>query len=129
MPIALDCRYRPRGAEDRLAIRDVHLKYMIAKRDAVLSGGASMSGESIIGMYVLLATDEPEQADAFLANEPYTQAGLFSEIRRTVYRDFIPEPYEGFLAELLAAAQPIAERLRSPAGTTDVGPPADPPKN
>ena len=112
MPVALDCRYRPGGAEERFAIRDVHLIYMIANRQLVLAGGASTNGDAVIGMYLLLATDELAGADAFLAEEPYTKAGLFAEIRRTAVTLFIPEPREGFLLGLLEKAEPVAKRLR-----------------
>ncbi len=111
MPIALDCRYRERGVTDRLAIRDVHLSFMISVKDQILAGGASMEGSSIVGMYVLLATDDPAKADEFLANEPYTNAGLFAEIRQTFFTAFIPEPNAGFLNGLLDEARSVARRL------------------
>jgi len=105
MPIAIDCRYRPGGAEDRLAIRDIHLEYMIANKPWVIAGGAAMQGPQVVGMYLLLATGEMAEAEAFLDQEPYTRAGLFAEVRKTFFEGYIPEPHEGFLAGLLEAAR------------------------
>lgn len=112
MPTALDLRYRPGGAEDRFAIRDVHLEYMMSVQKRILAGGACMEGCTVVGMYVLLATEDALQIDEFLASEPYTQAGLFNEIRRTVFTAFIPEPSPNFLQGLLLDARPIAQSLR-----------------
>lgn len=100
MPIALDCRYRPGGAEDRLPIRVVHLDYMIANKAAVVAGGPSMEDGKLVGMFLLLGTDDAAEADAFLAQEPYCRAGLFAEIRRTVFSGYLPQPHAGFLEGL-----------------------------
>ena len=100
MPIALDCRYRPGGAQDRLPIRAIHLDYMIANQACVLAGGPSLAGGELVGMYLLLATEDAAQADDFLAAEPYARAGLFAEVRRTLFTGYLPEPREGFLEEL-----------------------------
>lgn len=100
MPIALDCRYRPGGAQDRLPIRGVHLDYMIANKARVLHGGPSLAGGELVGMYLLLASDDPAQADDFLAGEPYARAGLFAEVQRTLFTGYLPEPRHGFLEEL-----------------------------
>lgn len=104
MPIALDCRYRPGGAQDRLPIRAVHLDYMIANQARVLHGGPSLADGELVGMYLLLATDDPAQADDFLAGEPYARAGLFAEVRRTLFTGYLPEPRAGFLHELRRGA-------------------------
>jgi len=100
MPIALDCRYRPGGAQDRLPIRAVHLDYMIANQARVLHSGPSLADGELVGMYLLLATDDLGQADDFLAGEPYARAGLFAEVQRTLFTGYLPEPRQGFLAEL-----------------------------
>ena len=84
MHIALHCRYRPGGAEERLFIRDVHLEYMIAPQALVQAGGAVVAeGGGITGMYLLLATEDEARVDQFLAAEPYCSAGLFEHIDRS----------------------------------------------
>lgn len=100
MPVALECLYRPGGVQDRLRIRVTHLDYMIANKEQVVIGGPSMRDGQLVGMFLLLATDDLSQADAFLAAEPYTRAGLFMEVRKTLFTRYLPEPYEGFLRQL-----------------------------
>jgi len=92
MPFLLTCTYRPGGDVERLAIRDIHLEYMIANRDAILYGGALLSadGARTIGMMIVLAVEDPEAVRRFLAAEPYTSHGLFERIERDRVRQFIP---------------------------------------
>ena len=113
MPVAIECIYRPGGAEERFTIRDVHLEYVIANRHKILAGGPLHIGETTAGMYLLLTTGDLEEAQAFSAIEPYTKAGLFVEVRFTVVEGFIPEPREGFLQDLLVAARLLSARLRT----------------
>ncbi|VTU41900.1 YciI family protein [Variovorax sp. RA8] len=100
MPVALECLYRPGGVQDRLRIRVTHLDYMIANKEQVVIGGPSMRDGQLVGMFLLLATDDLSQADAFLAAEPYTRAGLFMEVRKTLFTRYLPQPHEGFLHQL-----------------------------
>lgn len=100
MPVALECLYRPGGVQDRLRIRVTHLDYMIANKGQVVIGGPSMRDGQLVGMFLLLATDDLSQADAFLAAEPYTRAGLFMEVRKTLFTRYLPQPHEGFLHQL-----------------------------
>jgi len=113
MPTVVDCRYRPGGAEARFAIRDVHLTYMIRRQSEVHFGGASTQGDLTIGMLLVLVTDDPTEAEAFMTEEPYHRAGLFESVSYTRFEAFIPEPHEGFLEGLLQAARPVAEQLRA----------------
>ena len=112
MPIALHCRYRPGGAEERLFIRGVHLEYMIAHQALVQAGGAVVAEGGITGMYLLLATEDDARVDRFLATEPYCSAGLFEHIDRLRIQQFMPEPHRGFFDELLHESRVLAERLR-----------------
>jgi uncharacterized protein len=112
MPVALHCRYRPGGAEERLVIRDVHLKYMITHQALVQAGGAVVVEGRVIGMYLLLATEDDARVDQFLEAEPYCSAGLFEHIERLCVQQFMPEPHAGFLDELLRESRGVAERLR-----------------
>jgi hypothetical protein len=113
MATALLCRYRPGGAEDRLAIRDVHLEYMLAHAAGVRAGGAVFEGTAVVGMYVLLHTDDPGEVDTFLLGEPYTRAGLFAGVERTQVQLFMPEPHPGLLDRLLVESRELALKLRA----------------
>jgi uncharacterized protein YciI len=114
MPTAIHCRYRPGGADERLSIRDVHLEYMMAHSEFIHSGGALLQDCQVIGMYLLLGTEDGAWIDDFLANEPYSKAGLFASVERLTVEQFIPERHEGFLSALLTESRRVARaRVRS----------------
>jgi hypothetical protein len=104
MPIIVQCFYRPGGADERLRIRDVHLEYIIKHQLMISTGGALMSADrkTTIGMFLVLEYDEVELAEAFLAEEPYSQAGLFNTRTIEVLDRFIPHPDQEFLPKLLS---------------------------
>ena len=111
------CFYRPGGAEERMHIRDVHVEYMIAHGGLVSTGGALMSedGTCVIGMFVLLECETLTEAEVFLADEPYSRAGLFAS--RTIDRlaRFIPHDDPHFLERLLASSRQWIKDQRSSA--------------
>lgn len=112
MPIAVQFYYRPRGAEDRLQIRDVHLEYMMANRELILFGGGIMDGQSGVGMYLLFKTDVDTEVDAFMQGEPYCRAALFDRIERVRVVQYMPEPTTGLLENLLHESRIVAKGLR-----------------
>jgi uncharacterized protein len=101
------CLYRPGGAEARLAIRAIHIEYMIANRKWLEQGGALMSddGSVVEGMFLILRHDSRHRAEAFLANEPYTRAGLFATTTIEWFDRFVPHADPKFLEKLLVAAR------------------------
>ena len=112
---ACPCLYRPGGAEARLPIRDVHIEYMIANRQWLEQGGALMSadGSVVEGMFLILRQGSPQDVEAFLANEPYTRAGLFETVTIESFDRFVPHADPNFLEKLLVAARDwIAQNLR-----------------
>jgi uncharacterized protein YciI len=101
------CLYRPGGADDRLPIRDVHIEYMIANRHWVEQGGALMShdGSTVEGMFLILRHESRRDVQAFLADEPYTRAGLFATLTIESFDRFVPHADPQFLEKLLGAAR------------------------
>jgi uncharacterized protein YciI len=120
MPLIVRCLYRPGGAEERLAIRDIHLEYMIHHRDRLEQGGALLArdGATVIGMFVTLKGCDPTDAEAFLAAEPYTRAGLFATTTIETLDRFVPHDDPRFLETLLAQAR----RLKALTGAADRDP-------
>jgi uncharacterized protein YciI len=109
------CLYRPGGAEDRLPIRDVHIEYMIANRQWLEQGGALMSpdGSTVEGMFLILRHESRSEVQAFLADEPYTRAGLFATLTIESFDRFVPHADPQFLEKLLVAARNwIADRAK-----------------
>jgi len=99
--------YKPGGAEERLTIRDAHVGYMIENRSRLDQGGALMSvdGSTVEGMFLILRHDRCEDVEAFLANEPYTRAGLFKSVTIEQFDRFVPHADPLFLQKLLVAAR------------------------
>jgi uncharacterized protein len=100
------CLYRPGGAEERLHIRDVHVEYMIANRGFLERGGALVSKDGAVeGMFLILRHDSRVAVEAFLAEEPYTRAGLFATTTIECFEQFVPHADPRFLDKLLVAAR------------------------
>lgn len=94
MTILITCRYRDGGADARLAIRDVHLEYIVAHRSEIRYAGALASDDDrdAVGMLIAHEADDFEVAEAFMAEEPYRRNGLFAEVTYARLRQFIPHP-------------------------------------
>jgi len=101
------CLYREGGAEERLAIRDVHVAYMIENRRWLEQGGALRSADGAIveGMFLMLRHETREAVERFLANEPYSRAGLFESVTIDTFDRFVPHADPHFLENLLASAR------------------------
>ena len=108
------CLYRPGGAEDRLPIRDIHIEYIIANRARLEQGGALMSSDGTVveGMFLILRYENRKDVEGFLANEPYTRAGLFESVTIESLDRFVPHPDPNFLEQLLVGARKWIARNR-----------------
>lgn len=85
MPFVILLRDRP-GAQDlRAATRPAHLAHLEPLTPRILAAGPLMddSGEHPVGSLIVIDSDDRAEVEALLANDPYTQAGLFesTEIR------------------------------------------------
>lgn len=104
MPYLVYCLDRPDAGDLRQRTRAEHLEYMIAHQDLVLYGGPMQSddGQTVFGSVMVLDAPSRAQVDAFLADEPYSTAQLFSECRITRLRQMVPENPPGLLLQELA---------------------------
>jgi uncharacterized protein YciI len=68
----------PGRAELRQNTRPAHMAYLDANVGRVLAAGAKLSddGETASGTLYIIDTDSREEAEAFLAADPFTRAGL-----------------------------------------------------
>jgi uncharacterized protein YciI len=114
MLMVVRCLYRPGRAEDRLPIRDIHIEYMIANRVWLEQGGALMSSDGTVveGMFLILRYENRKDVEGFLANEPYTRAGLFESVTIESLDRFVPHPDPTFLEQLLVGAREWIARNR-----------------
>lgn len=104
MPFVVHCIDRPDAGDLRQRTRAEHLEYMIAHNERVAFGGPLQNedGSKVIGSLMVLSYDTREAVEAFLDAEPYSRAGLFSELRISRFRQMVPENPPGLLMEELA---------------------------
>ncbi|MBO6757691.1 MAG: YciI family protein [Roseibium sp.] len=104
MPFVVHCIDRSDAGDLRQRTRAEHLEYMIAHSDQVTFGGPLQNddGSKVIGSLMVLSYDTREAVDAFLDAEPYSRAGLFSELRISRLRQMVPENPPGLLIKELA---------------------------
>jgi uncharacterized protein len=83
----------------RKQMRPTHLEYMIAHKDRILFGGPikSVDGTVSIGSAFSLDYRTRREVDSFLADEPYSKAGLFETVMVREMSVMVPERHEGFL--------------------------------
>src|ERR1700730_11240484 len=77
------CEDRPDGAPLAQAVREAHFAYLPMQRDILLLGGALLAedGTTRIGSSFLVNLPSREAVEAFSRSEPFTKAGLYSDIR------------------------------------------------
>ena len=78
MPFHIHCHDDPAKPGLRAQLRVIHLEYMIAHKRDILFGGPLKDAQGrSIGSTFALNYDTRAEVEAFLAQEPYTQNGLF----------------------------------------------------
>lgn len=84
---------RPGTAELRMQIRPEHRAYLAQLADRIAFAGplTSEDGQTTVGS--LLAIDFPSRSDAdtWLANEPFTQAGVYEKPVIHVFNNMWPQ--------------------------------------
>ena len=71
------------GAALRAKARPAHLEWAVSLGDAIRMAGPLLAddGETMIGSVFLVHADSLAAANAISAQDPYTQAGVFGEVR------------------------------------------------
>jgi uncharacterized protein len=97
------------GAQIRRQNRAAHLQFVVENEDKFRYGGALLDdGGKMIGSLMMVELRDRAALDRFLAEEPYSRAGLFDPYRILETRQVVPQPQPGSLAAELAR-----ERARS----------------
>ena len=109
MPFIVTCLDKQDGRELRRQTRAVHLAYMIGHQSKLLFGGPLRDEDDVVGSVMVLDLPDRSAVDSFLADEPYTRAGLFADVSIHAIDVMMPEREEGFLQREL-------ERERGKAG-------------
>ena len=88
MPYAIQTTDKPGTAELRQSERPAHLEYLTANQHLLLAAGALIEDDGTGGKggILLVDTDDRAVAEQFIANDPFTKAGLFEKVTVTRWR-------------------------------------------
>ncbi len=88
MPYAIQTMDKPNSAQLRASTRAAHLEYLTAHQDKLLAAGALIEddGTGGNGGILIVDTDDRAEAERFIANDPFTKAGLFQKVTVTRWR-------------------------------------------
>lgn len=88
MPYMIATYDKPGHEHVRDATRAKHLEYLEANVDRMIAGGGFWNdeGTSVIGGLILVDVDSKAEAEAFIANDPFTAADLFERVELVRWR-------------------------------------------
>jgi uncharacterized protein YciI len=88
MPYAIITRDKPNHLHLRNETRGPHLEYLTEHKDKLLAAGAQTDddGQGGYGGIIIVDTESRAEAEAFIQNDPFTKAGLFSSIEVVRWR-------------------------------------------
>jgi uncharacterized protein YciI len=88
MPYVIITKDKPDSLALRNEVRPVHLDYLVANQHLLLAAGAQIEddGSGGSGGVIIVDLDDREAAEDFIANDPFTKAGLFADIKVTRWR-------------------------------------------
>jgi len=68
---------RKDGLDARMSAREAHLAYVRGQPDVVVLAGPLLDEGKMVGSILILDLPDMAAAQAFVANDPYGQAGVF----------------------------------------------------
>jgi uncharacterized protein len=83
MPYVIICTDKPDSLELRNATRAEHLEYLTENQHLLLAAGARIEddGSGGHGGVLIVDTEDRKVAEDFIANDPFTRAGLFQSVK------------------------------------------------
>lgn len=92
MLFCIYCLDKPDHEHVRLATRPAHLDYSRKNLDRMLIGGPLLSedGVGMIGSMLVIDLPDRAAAEALMAEDPYTKAGLFESVTIRPYKKVLP---------------------------------------
>lgn len=84
---------RPDGLALRLRIRPEHKTYLAAVADRIAFAGPLLAddGTTMVGSVLAIEFDSREAALQWQANEPFTQAGLYADVKVHAFQNLWPQ--------------------------------------
>ena len=94
MLYALICTDKPNSSALRAEVRPKHLAYIDSHKANVKIAGpfTSEDGQSMLGSLIIVEAADMAAARVFSANDPYAQAGLFSNVEIKPWRWIVGAP-------------------------------------
>lgn len=88
MPYVIQTRDKPDRGHLRTEHRPAHLEYLDANKSKLLAAGALIDDDSGGGHggVIIVDTDDRAEAEAFIAADPFSKAGLFESVTVTRWR-------------------------------------------
>jgi uncharacterized protein len=88
MPYAIVTQDKPDHAHIRAQARPAHLDYLTANQHKLLAAGALIDddGTGGHGGILIIDTDDRAEAERFIADDPFSKAGLFEKVTVTRWR-------------------------------------------
>lgn len=88
MPYAILTTDKPNSATLRARMREAHIEYLTANLHTLLAAGALTAddGTGGHGGILIVDTDDRKEAEAFIAGDPFTKAGLFEKVTVSRWR-------------------------------------------
>ena len=93
MLYALTLLDKPGAADLRLRVRPEHKAYLAAAADRIAFAGplTADDGKDMHGSLLVISFDSREAANAWLAGEPFTKAGLYSSVSVQAFVNLWPQ--------------------------------------
>ena len=88
MPYAIQTKDKAGSENIRSDNRAEHLEYLTNKQELILAGGAITDDDGTGGHdgIIIIDTDDRTEAERFVAEDPFTKAGLFENATVTRWR-------------------------------------------
>ena len=93
MHFAIQCLDKDGHGDIRAENRPAHIDYLKTNERRVLAAGPLLdeSGRQPIGSLLIMEFDDHAAVEAFVAGDPYTEAGLFEEVQIRPWRKVFPQ--------------------------------------
>jgi uncharacterized protein YciI len=88
MPYAIQTQDKAASSKIRADNRAAHVEYLTANKHKLLAAGALIDddGNGGSGGILIVDTDDRKEAERFVADDPFTKAGLFEKVTITRWR-------------------------------------------
>ena len=88
MPYVIITGSEPATLAQREALRPAHIEYLRSRQHLLLAAGGMLEDDGARGNggVIVLDTEDRAVAEAFVAGDPFQQAGLFTTIRISRWR-------------------------------------------